>query len=120
MDELEALLRQFQPRRPRPLPDLEGPRRVRPPTFAPPPLRRGKRVWIAAAGLAAAVAILVARYEPTPVVEAPRPAGVTLGALNAYAMKSAEDLDKALTTISSAILPDVERSGGALHALSKE
>jgi hypothetical protein len=35
-------------------------------------------------------------------------------------MRSAEDLDKALTRTSSAILPDVEKPGGALHALSKE
>lgn len=108
MDDLEALLRQFQPRRPRPLPDLEGPRRVRP------------FVWIAASGLAAAVVLMVAQYERTPVVEAPRAVDVTLGALNAYAMRSADDLDKALTRTSSAILPDVERPGGALHALSKE
>lgn len=109
MDDLEALLRQFQPRRPRPLPDLKGPRRGQ------------RRMWIAASGLAAAaVALMVARYELTPVVEAPRATDVTLGALNAYAMRSAEDLDKALTRTSSAILPDVEKPGGALHALSKE
>ena len=108
MDELEAQLRQFQPRRPRPLPDVERPRRKRP------------IVWIAMSGVAAAVLLMLARYERTPVVEAPDAAAVTLGALNAYALKSPEDLDIALTKASAGILPDVERPGGALHALSKE
>jgi hypothetical protein len=108
MDELEALLRQFQPRRPKPLPDDGDARRFRP------------LVWVAASGLAAAVVTMLVRHEPTPVVEAPAAVSVTLGALNAHAVRSAEDLDKALTRTSSAILPDIERPGGVLHALSKE
>jgi hypothetical protein len=74
----------------------------------------------AASGLAAAVVIMVARYERTAVVEAPDAVAVTLGALNAHAVRSLEDLDSALTRTSPAILPDVERSRGVLHALSKE
>src|SRR5262245_40758363 len=106
MDELEALLRQFRPRRPRPLPDVEPSRRFRP------------VAWIAASGLAAAVVLLVMRLERTPGVDAPDAVSITLGAFNAYAVKSPEDLDRALTKTSAAILPDVERPGGALHALS--
>lgn len=107
MDELEQVLRRFQPRRPRPLPDLERSRRWRP------------AVWVAASGLAAAMVIMVVQRRATPVVEAPA-AGVTLGTLNAYAIRGVEDLDAVLTRTSPAILPDVERSGGALFALSKE
>jgi hypothetical protein len=107
MDELEEALRQFQPRRPRPLPDIEHPRRRRP------------VVWIAAAGLAAAMVIMVTQRTAIPVVQMPD-AGITLGALNAYAIRSTEDLDDVLMRTSPAILPDVERPGGALYALSKE
>jgi hypothetical protein len=106
MDELEQALRQFQPRRPRPLPDVERSRRWRP------------AVWIAASGLAAAMVIMVVQ-RTTPVVEAPA-AGITLGALNAYAIRGVEDLDAVLTRTSPAILPDVARPGSALYALSKE
>lgn len=108
MDELEGKLQQFQPRRPRPLPGVGPSRRKRP------------ILWIAMSGIAAAVLLLLARYERTPIVEAPAAAAVTLGALNAYVLKSPDDLDSALTKASAAILPDVERPGGALHALSKE
>lgn len=107
MDELEALLRQFQPRRPRPLPDVEPSRRFRP------------LVWIAASGLAAAGLLMVVRYQRTPVADSPDTIAITLGALNTHAVKSLDDLDQALTRTSAAILPNVERPGGALHALSK-
>jgi hypothetical protein len=108
MEELEDLLRQFQPRRPRPLPDVERLRRKRP------------VVWIAVSGVAAAIAMIIVQRETTPVAEVPQAGGVTLGALNAHAIKSIEDLDAVLTRTSPAILPDVELPGGALHALSKE
>jgi hypothetical protein len=107
MDEFERVLRQFQPRRPRPLPDVEHSRRWRP------------VVWIAASGLAAAMVIMIVQRRATPVVDAPA-AGVTLGALNTYAIRSVEDLDAVLTRTSPTILPDVEKPGGALYALSKE
>jgi hypothetical protein len=77
-------------------------------------------VWIAASGLAAAIVIMVAQRVPIPVVKAPTAGGVTLGVLNAYAIRSAGDLDDMLARTSPTILPDVERSGGALRALSKE
>ena len=112
MDELEVLLRQFQPRRPRALPDVERPRGSRP------------LVWAALSGVAAAVVIMVGWREPTTVLEAPptraRGAAVTLGALSAYTAGDAGDLDEILTRTSRTILPDVERPGGVLHALSKE
>src|SRR5262252_124547 len=102
MDEFEALLRQFQPRRPRPLPELAAPRRPR---------------WFAAfvlPGLAAAVAVLVliaARQEPASRLASPR-LPTTLGALNAQGLTGARNLDTVLTTTSRAILPDVQRPGG--------
>jgi hypothetical protein len=112
MDELEVLLRQFQPRRPGPLPEVERPRGSRP------------LVWAALSGVAAAVVIMVGWREQTTVLEGPATragaAAVTLGALSAYAAGDAGDLDEILTRTSRAILPDVQRPGGVLHALSKE
>jgi hypothetical protein len=112
MDELEALLRQFQPRRPGPLPDVERPRGSRP------------LVWAAFSGVAAAVVLMVGWRGPATVLEQKatrtRAAAVTLGDLSAYAASDASDLDEILTRTSRAILPDVSRPGGVLHALSKE
>ena len=109
MDEFEALLRQFQPRRPKPLPENARPRRPRWP------------VWIAVSGLAAVVIIvaIVARHERAPAVELPLVV-ITLGTLNAHGLASAENLDSVLTSTSRVILPDVEQPGGVLRALSKE
>jgi hypothetical protein len=110
MDELETLLRQFQPRRPRPLPDP-----------APSP-RRQWPIWIAASGIAAVVVIgvMVARPDPAPAAVASTGQNATIGALNRRAFANAADLDTVLAAMSRAALPDVERSGGALQALSKE
>jgi hypothetical protein len=52
-------------------------------------------------------------------VEIPRVA-ITLGALNAHGLESAENLDDILTSTSRAILPDVRQPGGVLEALSRE
>ena len=118
MDELEEVLRRFRPRRPRPLPELVPGRRGR--------LQAAHRsprwsLWIAASGLAAAAitVAMVIRDGPTPAIDAPRVV-ITLGALNAQGLASAEDLDHMLTRTSRAILPDVEQPGGVLQALSKE
>ena len=107
MDELETLLRQFRPRRPGPLPDVED--------------RRGSRrlVRVVLSGFAAAVAIIVGWRQPIHDSDRPK-AAVTLGALTPYAIDEASDLDSLLTDTSRAILPDVERSSGVLHALAKE
>ena len=108
MDELEGLLRRFQPRRPRPLPDVEPGRGVRP------------LAWAALSGIAAAVVLTVSWYERAPVLDTPNTAGLTLGALNAHAVKSIDTLDEVLTQTSPAILPRVDRPGGVLYALAKE
>ena len=107
MDGLESLLRQFQPRRPGPLPDVERGRGVRP------------LVRVVLSSIAAAVVILVGWRERISVSDAPGTA-VTLGALTPYAMDETRDLETILVRTSRAILPDVERSGGVLHALAKE
>ena len=109
MDDFEARLRQFQPRRPKPLPELARSRRSRWP------------VWVAIP-VAAAVAVILAivtRHESTVPVEIPRVA-ITLGALNAHGLESAESLDDILTRTSRAILPDVRQPGGVLETLSRE
>jgi len=108
MDELETLLRQFQPHRPPPLPDAEGPR-------APRPV-----VWFALSGLAAAVMLVVSWREHAPALEAPNAPGLTLGVVNAYALRSIDDLDTVLTQTSPAILPRVDRPGSVLYALAKD
>ena len=107
MDELESLLRQFRPRRPSPLPEVEHGRGVR-------PIAR-----VVLAGIAAAVVILVGWRERISISDAPQTT-VTLGALTPYVFDESRDLESALTYTSRKILPDVERSGGVLHALSKE
>ena len=107
MDGLESLLRQFQPRRPGPLPPVERGRGVR-------PLAR-----VVLAGLAAAVAIVVGWRHPLQNSDRPK-AAVTLGALTPYALDESRDIESMFTYTSRRILPDVERSSGVLHALAKE
>jgi hypothetical protein len=107
MDELETVLRQFRPRRPGPLPDVEHGRGVRP------------IVRVALAGIAAAVAIIVGWRQPIHDSEVPK-AAVTLGALTPYALDESRDLESLLTDTSRRILPDVERSTGVLGALAQE
>jgi hypothetical protein len=107
MDELETVLRQYQPRRPRPLPDVERGRGLRP------------IVRVALAGIAAAVAIIVGWRHPLDDSDRPKPA-VTLGALTPYVFDESRDLESQLTATSRRILPDVERSTGVLNALAKE
>ena len=107
MDELETLLHQFRPRLPRPLPDIERGRGVRP------------VVRVVLCGIAAAVVIMVGWRVRISVSDAPQDA-VTLGALTPYVLDESRDLESTLARTSRRILPDVERPGGALHALSKE
>jgi hypothetical protein len=108
MDELETLLRQFQPCRPRPLPDTERPRATRP------------LVWLTLSGLSAAVVLTVSWRAPVPDRLDPKTAGLTLGSLNAHAVRSIDDLDTVLTQTSRAILPRVDRPGSVFYALAKE
>ena len=107
MDELETVLRQYRPRRPGPLPELERGRGVRP------------IVRVALAGIAAAVAIIVGWRQPLNDADQPKPA-VTLGALTPYVFDESRDLESILAFTSRRILPDVERSSGVLNALAKE
>lgn len=125
--QLEETLRQFQPRRPRPLPALERPRHAWP-----------RIVAIAAVLLLGVAAALfrVSRQPSAPVadthtapvdahaahVEAPEDAAVAvgLGALTALAAEHPEQLDEALTRGSRALLPDLETAGGGLEQLAKE
>jgi hypothetical protein len=107
MDGLESLLRQFQPRRPGPLPPVERGRGVR-------PLAR-----VVLAGIAAVVVTLIGWRTRITVSDAPANA-VTLGALTPYAIDESRDLESILMRTSRALLPDVECSSGVLHALAKE
>jgi hypothetical protein len=107
MDELETLLRQFRPRLPSPLPDVERGRGVS-------PLAR-----VVLCGIAAMVVIMVSWRVRISVSDAPRNA-VTIGELAPYVLDESRDLESTLARTSRRILPDVERPGGALHALSKE
>ena len=104
LDDFEARLRRFRPRRPASIPD-ERLQRLRGP------------IWVAvAAGLAAAMFIASRLQKPAP-APPPLPA-VTLGALNALADRP-DALDAALAEISRTTLPDITRPGGALERLSK-
>ena len=108
MDELEVLLRQFQPRHPGRLPEVEHPRGSRP------------LVWIALSGLAAGVVLMVGWREQRLVLDVPNPTRMTVGDLNAYIVRDISDLDGFLTRTSPMILPRVDRPGGVLSALAKE
>ncbi len=107
MDELETVLRQYRPRRPGPLPDVEHGRGVRP------------ILRVVLAGIAAVVVIIVGWRQPVHDAEVPR-AAVTLGALTPYVFDESRDLESTFAYTSRRILPDVERSSGVLNALAKE
>ena len=97
MDDIEARLRQFRPRRPASIPD----ERVQ--------LLRGP-VWLAvAAGMAAVMFIATWIRGPrqqAPVDVAP-PAAITLGSLTTFALDNPDQLDVTLTRMSARLLPDV-------------
>jgi hypothetical protein len=76
-------------------------------------------VAIPAVAAVAVIVAIVTRHESTVPVEIPSVA-ITLGALNAHGLESAENLDDILTRTSRAILPDVRQPGGVLEALSRE
>lgn len=103
MDDLEARLREFRPRRPADIPDQRL-QRLRGP------------LWVAAVGgLAAAMFIASRLHGPAPLVQRP---SLTLGALTAIGIDRPDELDAALTELSRTSLPDVTRPGGALQRLS--
>ena len=103
MDDFEARLREFRPRRPAMIPDVRL-QRLRGP------------IWLAVAAAMAASLLIVAwlRRPSTPAPVAP-----TLGTLTAVALERPDDLDAVLTQISRTSLPDVTKPGGVLQPLSK-
>jgi hypothetical protein len=110
MNDIEFRLREFQPRRPAPIPDEHV------------QLSRGP-LWLAVAvGLTAAM-LIVARMHTHPMPQQPpvqRAADITLGALTTIAVEKPAEFDAALTRMSRASLPDVRQPGGALQELAKE
>jgi hypothetical protein len=120
MEEFEARLREFKPRRPAALPERA----------------RGSRAWwvgpAVAAGLAAAVALAVrdqpirselvrsdATQDSGPATPA-RNAVPTVGSLTALALSDPAALDAALARISRESLPDVGKPGSAFEQLVQE
>jgi hypothetical protein len=103
LNEFEAHLRKFRPRRPAAIPD-ERLQRLRGP------------LWVAvAAGIAAAM--LIATWLRAP---EPRPVVINVAAaLTELALENPEAFDAALTQISRTSLPDVTAPGGALEPLAK-
>ncbi len=116
--ELEALLRQFQPRAPAPLPDE-----------MPSPRVWTRRLMPIAAALALSVGLWQLGREMSNVHRRPPPAPPaagpielpldTLGGLGAALMTGPERLDLVLAETSRRLLPDVEASDGALQILGR-
>ena len=123
MDEFEARLREFTPRRPGPLP---RPSKARP------------AVWLAGAIAAAAVAVVIvvgrnvgSRGQTVAAQDAGSAAGVgrdfsparsapTIGALTPLALNNPSALDAALTRMSQDLFPDVGQPNRALSALGRD
>jgi hypothetical protein len=100
LNEFEAQLREFRPRRPAAIPD-ERLQRLRGP------------IWVAvAAGIAAAM--LIATWLRAPAL---RP--VDAAALTTLALENPAAFDAALTQMSRTSLPDVTAPGGALERLAR-
>lgn len=122
-EEFENLLRQFQPRRPRPLPEVISERRIR------------RRVLLASAllvlvcagvlhftsrgsypkGEQAVIKSESASPAPTNIADV-----MTAGSLGNLGLTNPDDLDLKLTEASQHLLPHVERSDSMLHALAQE
>jgi hypothetical protein len=100
LNDFEARLSQFRPRRPAAIPDTQL------------QLLRGP-IWVAvAAGIAAVM--LIATW-----LRAPAPRSVDSAALTTLALENPDAFDAALTQISRTSLPDVTAPGGALERLAK-
>jgi hypothetical protein len=109
MDEFEARLRAFRPRRPGPLP---APSKARP------------VLWILGGAAAAAIAMFAVRDfgAARRVLPVPDPRvlhGPTVGALTALALSDPAALDAELTRLSQTLLPDVKQPNRALSALGR-
>jgi hypothetical protein len=121
--QLESFLRQFRPTAPSPLPELES-------------AHLGKNVWRLRALAAAAIFLLVfgiwrvswVRHksrltEDTPSVNHPTPSSnqaMTLGTLQKLAETNPDRLNAVLDFESNRLLPDVEKSRGALGILAQQ
>jgi hypothetical protein len=134
LDRLEGALRQFQPRRPRPLRALERPRLRWPGIIA---MAAALLLVVAAAFFEAsrpspqrvasvqAPPVQTAPVQATPAdvasVEAIPEAGTAaLGRLTALVAAHPDDFDEALARGSRVLLPDLATSGGGLEQLGKE
>ena len=123
-DELEAYLRQFRPRQPRPPREMVG-------------LSQRQRGILASAALiaiAGGIVLSMLRHQPSlPVQPAAVPSPVraanarddvartfTLGRLTALGQSDPEELEAVLTAGSAHLLPHVERTDSTLHALAKD
>ena len=122
-EEFEIFLRQFQPRRPRPLPEVPSKPRV------------GLRVLLAAAllGLVCVGVVHFTRQDslrngeqaviksesisPAPINTADV---MSADHLTRVGLANPNDLDLMLTEASQHLLPNVEGSGSMLHALAQE
>ena len=103
LDDVEARLREFKPRRPASIPD----ERLQ--------LLRGT-IWVAVAAAMAAV-MLIATWIQKP---QPRPATTaTKKTLTELALERPEEFDAEMSRISATSLPDVTAPGGALEPLAK-
>jgi hypothetical protein len=121
-DQFEQYLRQFEPRRPSPLPEAEH------------SLHGPVRVWLAVAALIVVACGLVLLRAPQPLVHDPvlrsdrtdisdplvSAAMVSLGRLNRLIQEDPAQLDAVLAQVSPAILPDVMQPNGSLYALAKD
>src|ERR1043166_3207002 len=106
MDDIEARLRKFRPRRPAVIPDerlqlLRGP------------------IWVAvAAGIAAGM--LVVSWLQTPgEVSRTTAAPLTVSELTTLALERPADFDAVLSRMSRSFLPDVTEAGSVLQPLSQ-
>ena len=106
MDDIEARLREFRPKRPAAIPD----ERVQ--------WLRGPVVVAVAAGLVAVLLIVVKLQTPA-VPSSRTPVPLTLGALTTMAVVHPDELDAAMTEMSRTTLPDVSRPGGVLQPLAE-
>src|SRR5438105_1315328 len=101
MDDIEARLRTFRPRRPAAIPD-ERLQRLRGP------------IWVAVAASMAA-AMLIATWMTAP---STKPPSLDRLSLTALALEKPDDFDAALAQLSRSSLPDVTARGGVLQQLA--
>ena len=108
LEDIERRLRAFNPRRPAPLP-------------ATAVLFRSRRPFAIAAAVAlAASTLIVWRLKHEPLSPGGPAAVATLGPLTTLVVEHPDEFDAALTRISLASLPDLQRPGRVLRKLAKE